>query len=225
MSTKLVESNFIKPYPQEALDGQLGLTCEDLAKVLKTKREHVIRKFKSHKLNVENDGSFNFTQTWVKIKSGRGRKYASWVFCVDTCKLIIASYSNDIGHAYFKYLLKCERFVNEAAPKLMERLQKAEKEIEALKRPKKRTVKKKNKMVEIVKRHETRIDMFGEVETVIVMDNRPRHELTPEEERQYKIRHIALVSKGLTNKLDYYINEPLREAKRKKLLITTSDLT
>lgn len=215
MTTKLVQSSFIKPYPQEALDGQLGLTCDDLSKVLKTKKENVIRKFKSLHLSPENNGYFNFTQHRVKVDVGRPRQ--QWVFCVDTCKLIIATYHNEIGYAYFKYLLKCERFVNEAAPKLLDRLKQAELEIEKLKAP--RRVRKKSKMVDIIKRVETRTNMFGETETSVLIEEKPREILSEEEIMQYQIRHITSVAKGLNNKLDKLINEPYRKAKKQLQLI------
>lgn len=232
MSQSITHAQFIKPYPQPALDGKLGLTADDLARVLQTRRDNILRKFKSSGLTNDKHEGFNFTQVRGKLESGPGRPTETYVFCETTCKYIVAMYNNQLGREYFVYLLKCEQFTREVAPKLIAEheqmkkiIDKQAKQIASLKAPKITGKRKtKDKIVEIVKRIETRTDMFGEVEAYPILERIPYSELTEEEKKQYQISHTASVAKGLTSKLEELINDPLRAAKAQSITVETPRL-
>lgn len=56
----LEKSNYVKPYPQAELNGELGLTAKEIAKSLNVKPFHIRQKLK--RINIKNDEIFKASQ-------------------------------------------------------------------------------------------------------------------------------------------------------------------
>jgi hypothetical protein len=106
--TNLIHGTFKKPAPQSKLNGELGLTVQDIATSLgiepKTVRRDliersVLERIKSCGFNAVPFGTPNPTN---------GIEYTDYVLDVNASKWFIAKYNNDVADQYLAYLVKVE---------------------------------------------------------------------------------------------------------------------
>ena len=125
ISTK---SKYVKPYPQQALNGTLGVTSEDIASALEVRHANVRKSLLDTNFikHAETMG-LNFTTVVVKIEKTRGRPRKVHVFDTESAKLFVARYGSLEGFKYCHFLVQCERVVFEMIPRLKEDLARLEK--------------------------------------------------------------------------------------------------
>lgn len=117
--------NYVEPYAQPALNGRAGLTTIDIAKCLGAQHQHVMR---SARTLAERCPELRLIRTEMRNDSGKGRKGFGYVVPPLAAKLIVAKYDNEIGLAYLRFLLGCEKVATEYTPWLEQRV----KDLEAL---------------------------------------------------------------------------------------------
>lgn len=105
---------YVKPSPQPALDGEMGLTSEDLARSLGVTLSSVNEKCsRIDPVEWQEDGY----RVIVNAISPLSRKPSTeYVFTVDAAKYFIGTWKNKIGRGYFRYLLDCEKVVESRTP-------------------------------------------------------------------------------------------------------------
>lgn len=123
---QLAVSNFVKPYPQDALGGELGLTSLDVAAALGARHEHV-----KHRMQSLKSSDKAFTEVAVKVP-GRGRPLDLLIMPVTEAKMVVAKYDNEIGNCYLRFLIECEKIATELTPKLIAELKEMKAELECL---------------------------------------------------------------------------------------------
>lgn len=105
-------SSYAEPIPQQALNGELGLTSEQIAASLGIAHSHCVRKI----------GQFS-ERLQISIRtrledSAHGRKKTVYILPSLLAKMVVARYENEIGFGYLRFLLDCERVATEVTPKL-----------------------------------------------------------------------------------------------------------
>jgi hypothetical protein len=187
---------YIKPYPQPALDGELGLTAKDIAKSLGVKAENVRKKIR--KANYAKIPEFLVIP--VGMINENNRLYDEYIFSVMGAKAFVARWPNHMGDAYFKYLLDCERIAEQQVPR-MQAL------IEAL--TNKFLKPRKSKSYVIVQNIKEKRDIFGMPHFEIVTIRKERDDMTQEEIEQWSFAHAVKTQAGLSAK----INDKLKNQK------------
>lgn len=104
-SVTVTGSTFVIPSAKSELNGELGLTLHEVATSLGIEFKHakaVLEKNINDYSTVEISATVNagFAGT-VEVKS--------YVLDVDDAKLFVASYNNDVGKGYRKFLIQCEK--------------------------------------------------------------------------------------------------------------------
>lgn len=184
----LEKTGFITPYPQPALDGELGLTSEDIAKVLNVR--HDVVRTKLRRIDFDLWSNHEFVITPDSVQSENKRKKAIYVVNVKAAKAFVAKWDNPQGLGYLNYLFECER----QAEKLVPRMRAA---LEAFMRPKRRRT-SRGYMVTL-QYPVYHIGLFG-TECEIVTERKRFDDLTPEELHLYQMQHRQSVLHGLTEK-------------------------
>lgn len=121
---KVTVSGFVKPYAQESLNGELGLTSLEIAQALGARHEQVKHRMQSLKSSDE-----AFTEVAVKVH-GNGRPLELLVMLVTEAKLVVAKYDIEIGNEYLRLLVACEKVASEITPRLVAELKAARGELE-----------------------------------------------------------------------------------------------
>lgn len=129
MTDALTHSNFVSPHYIEEL-GEEGLTLHEIAQSLGIE-------FKEAKRVLEknlSDYSAVEISTQQEIQEVTGftysRKVNSYVLNTEDAKFFVAGYNNDIGKAYRRYLIQCEKAVQKLA-KVRQELTPHEKAVDA----------------------------------------------------------------------------------------------
>lgn len=182
----------VEPYPQPALDGALGLTSEDIARSLGARSADIRRRLRRS----------TFISDWKKrnfsiVSNSTAEIPGSYVFDVNSAKVFVATYDNDMGRDYLAFLLNCERAVVETIPRMIRELGEAREIIKKLTKPKRKTLPTGESVVTltqiVVKR-----DIFGVEYCEPFRVQVPMNQLDQAQYREYKIRHINRVQSGLT---------------------------
>lgn len=183
--TNLPQNQFIKPYPQSALNGELGLNAADIAKSLGVKTSHVIQKLKRHNLN--NLGIFKVSQQ--RHRDSRANKIVtSFSLNTPAAKYVVATWKNEMGIGYFQYLLQCEKIVEEQIPLYKNRIRQL---IDYIAKPK-----RKRQTITMTKPRIT-YDMFGNETVVYEKIVKQIEQLESQERENYKQLHRTKVIEGL----------------------------
>jgi hypothetical protein len=189
---ELIQRDFVQPYPQQALGGELGLTSEDVARSLGVDHKHVLEKLRRARKDKWEELGWTFAvytadvENTGIVQSQRRRQ----VFALNTtlAKVIVARWNNEIGDGYLSYLFDCEAQTERLIPRLKAAL-------EAFMAPKHRRTPKGIRVT--VQRPVIRFGLFGpiceiETETKLVS------QLSPDELELYKNIHAARTMEGLT---------------------------
>lgn len=222
----MLQVQYFEPTAQEILNGELGLTSQQIADSLKIRHSNLLPSIR----NYEQEIKCNLTKHSVKIKPGsRGRNSTLYVLTATDAKMIVARYQNEIGRGYLKFLLECEKIATEITPRLVARVKELEKELQAalkvLETKQKRLSKPKTLLVteniskfdslmgdgQIIKRHMTKY---------------PVSMLTPHEIKRAKLvmmmlqqEGLAKAIKNLADEIDYAEQPP---AQRLRLIKSSS---
>jgi hypothetical protein len=179
------------------MGGADGMTTKEIATSLEVQHQHVNEKVRRNRRLLESHG--------FKIIDAVANTTGS-VFVVDvpTAKYLAATWKNNAGVAYFRYLLECER-VAENVPNLIAELELARATIATLTGPKQKRIPGRG-MVTVVTRVIALKTMFGEITTKILKESRYYDELSPEEKTAYKVRQRAAIMRGLAAYQDDDLN-------------------
>ena len=107
----------MKPYPQEALGGEFGLTSQDIANALGARHDNVKRHMKAISALDK-----TFTLTGWKVSFGGGRPGEIFIVPVSESKMVVAKYANEVGTGYLRFLIECEKVATELTPQLIAKL-------------------------------------------------------------------------------------------------------
>lgn len=124
---EIVPSGFVKPYPQEALGGELGLSSREIALSIGAEHDNVTRAIRAY---ISLDSQFPHSEGKERARGGRqGRQSTVFVLPAQEAKLIVAQYKSKVGIGYVRFLLECEKVATELTPKLIEELKAARAEL------------------------------------------------------------------------------------------------
>ena len=119
-------TGFVLPHPIPELGGRLGLYSYEIADSLGVNHSHVLAKARSPTLR-EHYAKHGWSIDVIasiparrKTKDSGGRPSKPLAFCLDAAKAFVAKWDNEIGMAYLKHLLTCEKVAEKvgAAPSL-----------------------------------------------------------------------------------------------------------
>lgn len=113
-------SHYIKPYPQPELNGELGLTCADLAKVLGIGKKHLIQKLRRMDFSYLKTLGFKIIAVNAAKLRKVGRPLVDYVLNTKAVKAFLARWDNDNGWNYLSWLLDCEMALLKAVPMIGE---------------------------------------------------------------------------------------------------------
>lgn len=195
---ELIQRDFVQPYPQQALGGELGLTSHDISRSLDIPHDRVLRKLSKAKCkDLWEEHGWHFTvvkappisekSETTKVSYRPPTPYF-YVLNVKASKAFIAKYENAVGVGYLNYLFDCEA----QAERLIPRLKAA---LEAFMAPKHRRTPKGIRVT--VQRPVIRFGLFGPI-CEIESETKLVSQLSPDELELYKNIHAARTMEGLT---------------------------
>ncbi len=214
------ENAFVDPYPQEALDGALGLTSSDIAAALGVAHNHLMRDLKRRQsLKWFRDAGFQIEP--FRPKSGnRGRKGTLYAFETEAAKAIVAQSKTQKGIGYLRYLISCERKAEAAEviiPLLLEKVSLLEKLVNVLSKPKK--LRGPGRRHRIVAGFQTIRDLWGNDGQMPVYRDLAFSEMTDEERRAYEAQHLSKIASGASKKAAKLINHEVAPGKRSSMAL------
>jgi len=107
MGEALSKSNFVEPYEQVELGGELGLLAADIARSLDISPTMVRRKLRNGMLVRIKNLRYQALQI-CRANKINGLQEQDFVLDVRAARFFASKYENDIGDAYCAYLLECE---------------------------------------------------------------------------------------------------------------------
>ena len=215
MTSSLISSQFITPYPQPALNGDLGLTSEDISSGLHIEAKHLRYKLRRSDF-IENFRSFGFRvfpNVSGSVAIATFKLPRSYVFDVQAAKAFVATYESDLGRAYLVFLLQCERVVEIELPKLKEQFEAMKTALAHEKRPRKI----RGEAAYKISRPIWVRDIFKHLIMDFVSETVPASQIELPEKIQWNIEHREKVIKGLSEAT------ALDRAKQKGSLIVLKD--
>jgi phage anti-repressor protein len=211
--TDIVKAKFIQPYAQEALGGELGLTSKDMAFALDLPHYELIKDLRGrHYFETLKQAGFEFREISLNSK-GRGRKGKAYVFTIDAAKAVVAVSRTSFGIHYLRYLLDCERAIEQGLPKLeakvkelVTELRETREKLSSLERPKVRKGQKTWRVV-VGYRTERLLGLDGIVEEKFpVIREIPIDNMTDDERRIWEAQHLSKISSGMSKKSAALLN-------------------
>ena len=104
---KEVENRFIKPKPQKALDGALGVSLFDIAHSLGTSHAELRRKAERSG-DIDLIRAFNHKIMTIVILTAEGKRVESYILDMMAAQHIVAKYDNLEGRFYLDFLIRCK---------------------------------------------------------------------------------------------------------------------
>lgn len=186
---------FVKPYPQVALDGELGLTSEDVSRAIGVRHSDLLKDLrKRHYVGFLESAGFQLKE-FSPNRKGPGRKGKAFAFDTDAAKALVATSRTELGAGYLRYLLACERAVEQGVPALKAELAEVQAKLAVL-MAKPRRVRGPERKHCVVAGFQTVTDLWGNTAKVPVYRHLTRSEMTDEERRAFDAQHLARVSAG-----------------------------
>ena len=102
-----VESQFIRPEPQDLLNGELGVTLFDIAQSLGASHAEIKRRFERSG-EPEYCQAFGYKTMITIIVPAAGPRADSYVLDMAAAQSFISKYDNFRGRSYLHYLIKCK---------------------------------------------------------------------------------------------------------------------
>lgn len=104
--TALVMFQFVSPSPRSELNGELGLDHYQIAKSLGAEPADIKRALDKNR----NDYSLMETSTIVDAGPIRGKmEVPLYILSLEDAKFFVAGYNNEVGKAYRRWLIQCEK--------------------------------------------------------------------------------------------------------------------
>lgn len=192
MKTDVVASSgYVKPYPQDALDGKLGLTSVDVASALGTPAANVVRELGrrgyADKLRM---AGCELMPVAIKSK-GRGRPGTIWVLDTMAAQIFVAQTRTMTGIGFACYLINHERASQKAMAKLARRVEELEQAAEP----------RKNRHAVVVG-YQQMHTLFGDIEQMVIEKTLLLSEMTADEKRAYRIQHLSRIGQGVAKTIE-----------------------
>ena len=186
---KLEKSGHVVPYPQKALDNELGLTAADIAMSLRVAPRLVRQKIQRHKKTLSTG---IFRSTHFEYFNENGVLFREVALNVHASKYVVATWKNDMGVGYFQYLLECEQIAEKMVPGLKDTIREYEKKLSKV---------NKSKGYIKVPKPEYQTNIFGEQQLKgIVWEKIPYETADEKELAEWIYYHRQKVIDGLTRK-------------------------
>ena len=195
-------ANYIEPYSQPALNGELGLTATDIAKSLGVQIPHVREKIKRLQETLKSQAIF--AQSTLRLCHPLTNKmYNEPVLNTTAAKYVVVTWKNKIGIAYFSWLMYCEHIAQTKVPELMSEIETLKMKLAEFEKPKIKIASENNKMVRVEVKNLAYVQkgLFGN-EVQIITETKKLSELTREEAIQYSFDHKVKVKAGLSRSLN-----------------------
>jgi phage anti-repressor protein len=111
--TDLIPSQFVSPSPRSELNGELGLDLHEIAKSLGARFPDVKEKY----LRMEKDNRIKGVAYTAHVDQGPIRgvvEVQSYVLDLDSAKFFVAKWDSEVGDAYTRFLIQCEKKLEKA---------------------------------------------------------------------------------------------------------------
>lgn len=186
----LKKINYVKPYPQAELNGELGLTAGEIAASLGVPPGNVRKKIKRN-IDFLNGDLFHTFQ--MERTNDNGKIYYDYILNVVSAKYMVATWKNNLGRKYFNYLIECEKIIENELPRMKALIEAFQNKFL---KPKKS---KNNKHVLCTTVQEKR-DMFGNPYFEFLQIRKSINDMNPKELEEYKFNHRQKTMKGIMDK-------------------------
>lgn len=220
---KRKSQEFIQPYPQPLLGGALGLTSYDLAVGLNVPHRNVTEKIRRGRITGLCDCSgFQFAVFAANPSKVGGRPGKAYVLDVNAAKAFIIKWDNETAWSYLRYLLACEKIVENVVPKMAEQIAQLQRENDLLKAPRHRQIAgRAMQTITTIKRTQ---GIFGMIEERVT-ERKYVDEMNADEIRLATLQHCTKVQEGLSRRIKEISHleekapvKKIKEARRKKSL-------
>lgn len=193
---ELSKINFIEPKPQKELNGEIGLTANDISIALQIPMKRVNKKLSINHKFFEMCKLLNFKMVPCVTINDNNRLDKSWVFDLNAAKAFVAKYDNETGWRYLQFLLQCENILLKDIPKLKSELEAAKNLIERL--SKKRIIRKKSEKYFRITIIDKTTDIFGEPVLLSKKVDIPYNQMDNQQLTQFRINHRAAIMETLS---------------------------
>jgi hypothetical protein len=188
-------SNFVKPHYNEQA-GFEGLSTHEIAMAIGAEPHKVFEKITRNRDFLMKSG---FRLYGRKVKETGGRDGRDFFVSTDTAKYLVASWKNNMGAAYFRFLMEAEHVATQITPKLIEQLEQAKERISQLEaKNKKRLPGAKEGMIAAPIYQNT---LWG-VSEIVCYEMRHKETVSEIDQLKAKERHMRKQLKGLMQKFD-----------------------
>jgi len=106
--SNIIHVNFVPPKPQSELNGELGLTVEDIARSLGVVKKNIRKLIRKETIQKGLNHAKFKCATFVAHHSFNDEEFEDYVLDVNAAKFVIARYGNKKGAEYLAYLVKHE---------------------------------------------------------------------------------------------------------------------
>jgi len=201
--------NYVQPRPLEQLDGAVGLTLHDMAKILGVTFQVVREKAKRPVFWKMVKHMNSLAKVYTLINDVTGLPFESIAMELSLAKMFIAKWDNEMGWSYLRYLGTCERIVEEMVPKLQASLAEKDRRIAALMAAKpKRSYTRRDPTVAVAVRKTLVRDLFGVLQPVEEEIRVHMSALTGLSRKVWKQKHLNSTMQGMM-KATAQINEEI----------------
>lgn len=185
---KVSVTKFVKPYPQDALGGEDGLTSTDIALALGTTKKNVEDVLKRSGFFVYARKAGLNIATIIAESRNRGRKPSYSVLDVEAARVFSARYGSQAGFDYCLWLVRIE---TKLIPSLYQKIAALEAELS------KRLNRRKNESTMRVPRYQE--DLFGKI-VLTHFETVQKTLLSHAEQIEAQQIHISKIMEGLGKK-------------------------
>lgn len=206
-----IDIGYFKPRPQPVLDGELGLTSEDVARSIGISHRHLLQDLRGRRYVVFlRQAGFELAEVSANRK-GPGRKGKFFVFNTEAAKAVVATSRTELGAGYLRYLIACEHAIEAGLPLLRAEIADLRAKLESLVKPKR--LRGPGRRHRVVVGFRTVVGLFGS-EKVPVYRDLALDEMTDDERRMFEAQHLSKISSGASKKAANLINGEVKPGLR-----------
>lgn len=190
--SQLSTSKFFEPKPYPELNGEPGLTSEEIAISLGAQHQHVAHRIRkiSERLQIS-------VASRMEMTGDKGRPKLVYILPVFLAKMVVARYENEVGFAYLRFLLECERVATELVPKLLAQIKELEARLQIAAPAKKPKALPKQKTVLKTTEFVIHDGLFGEQVIERIFKRTVQSSLTEAEILEAKMVALILQNEGI----------------------------
>lgn len=213
-------TGFVKPYPQDVLNGALGLNSLDVAQAIGYSHRHLMRDLNRRQyLKWLRNADFKLAPFGAKT-GNRGRKSIVYAMDTETAKVIIAQSRTELGAGYLRYLIACEFAMEHQVPKMIAEIADLRLKLASLSKPKR--VAGPGRRHKLLVGFRSMKDIFGNEEKIPVFRMLATVEMTDAERRAWEAQHCAKISRGASDKAAKLLNLEVEPGKGTLALIKST---